>query len=58
MSLTVSELMSLSLFQARGADAGEAGREKGARAGGRGREGEAAEEAGPRAAADPPKNSG
>lgn len=50
--------VSASVFQARGADAGEAGGEKRARAGGRAREGEAAEETGPRAAADTPKAAG
>lgn len=50
--------MSLSVFQARGADADEAGGEKRARAGRGGGEGKAEEEAGPRAAADPPKTSG
>lgn len=49
----------LTLFiQARGADAGEAGGEKRARAGRRGGEGEEQEEDRPRAAADPPKIAG
>lgn len=47
-----------SVFQARGADAGEAGGEKRARAGRRVGAGEAAEETGPRAAADSPKVTG
>lgn len=46
------------VIQARGADAGEAGGEKRARAGGRVGEGKAAEETGPRAAADSPKAAG
>lgn len=48
----------LSTFQAGGTDAGEAGGEKTARAGRGVGEGKAAEETGPRAAADSPKAAG